>query len=243
MDDIEFPNIFMFNDLVDFANEIGAMPSLGDYALDFEPSIYEFEQGQIFDDYLVYIRDFESDGERRFHLCCCQTIFEFIKYGRYGAKYKQIPTACIKIKKNGKGYDHYFPVFFTNTKEEKIKVLKPCKHCLETLNYKNYKYENERRREPIYEKFSLVDFLEEYKINLPSTNDYDDGLYNDYSNDWPSISERMRERKNWKCEICGADYSQDRGNLHVHHRNENKRDNRLSNLSVLCRHCHQKMHE
>ena len=236
-------DVFMFNDLVDFANEIGAKPSLGDYALDFEPSIYDFEPGRIFDDYLVYIRDFESESTRRFHLCCCQTIFEFIKHGRYGAKYKQIPTSGVKIKKSGKAYDHYFPVYFINTNKEELKVLKPCKHCLETLNYRNYKFENERKRKSIYENFSLVDFLEEYKINVPLTGDYDDGLYNAYSNDWSSISKCMRERKKWICEICGADYSQDRQNLHVHHRNENKRDNRLGNLQVLCKYCHRKMHE
>ena len=243
MDDIRFPDMFMFNDLVDFANEIGAKPSLGDYAIDFEPSIYDFKQGQIFEDYLVYIRDFESEGVRRFHLCCCQTIFEFIKHGRYGYKYKKIPTSCVKIKKDGRSFDHFFPVYLIDLKKEKNKVLKPCKHCLETLNYKNYKYENERKRESIYRNFSLVDFLEEYKVNVPHTDHYDDGLYNVYSDDWSSISKRLRKRASWKCEICGADYSQDRKNLHVHHRNENKRDNRDVNLQVLCRHCHQKMHE
>lgn len=243
MDDIRFPDIFMFNDLVDFANEIEAKPSLGDYALDFKPSVYDFEQGQIFDDYLVYIRDFESEGIRKFHLCCCPTIFEFIKHGRYDAKYKQIKTGCVKIKKAGRFYDHYFPVYFVDSKKERSKSLKPCKHCLEALNYKNYKFENDRKRDSIYNNFSLVDFLEDYKINVPSTESYNDGLYNTYTNDWPTISRTIRERANWTCDICGADYSQDKKNLHVHHRNEKKQDNREANLQVLCKYCHKRMHE
>lgn len=235
-------SVFMFNDLVSFANEIGATPSIGDFAEDFKPSVYDFIEGQIFKDYVVYIRDFDSSQSRRFHLCCCQTIFEFIKYGRYGEQYKKLRVDCIKMKRSGSVYEHIFPVYFLNLDKGDFKALKPCKHCLEALNYKNYRFESERNRKKIYETFSIVDFIEEYKIDIPDTGDADDGLFNTYSEDWNAISFFVRSRAKWKCGICGTDYSQDRANLHVHHRNGNKRDNRLANLIALCKPCHQKIH-
>lgn len=238
MNDMIFPEMFKFNDLVDFAEQIGATPSLVDLAEDFEPSISDFEEGEIFDDYVVYIRDFESEQDRRFHICCCATIFNFIKYGTYDVKYKSIKTAAISLDRN----KHIFPVYFTNTKEEDRKELKVCKNCLWTVNYRNYRNETESRRNKIYEKFSIVDFLEEYKINIPSAGDWNDGLFNVYSDDWGKISRYMREKANWKCELCGTDYSQDKQKLHVHHANSNKRDNRPPNLRVLCHSCHMKVH-
>ena len=42
------------------------------------------------------------------------------------------------------------------------------------------------------------------------------------------------------CEQCGAHGSGLR--LDVHHRNRNRRDNRLENLTVLCRQCHMQEH-
>lgn len=39
------------------------------------------------------------------------------------------------------------------------------------------------------------------------------------------------------CEICGST-----DNLVVHHRNHNHEDNRVENLQVLCKKCHQKHH-
>jgi len=43
-----------------------------------------------------------------------------------------------------------------------------------------------------------------------------------------------------RCEQCGHDGSESR--LDVHHRNGNKRDQRLANLEVLCHHCHMRRH-
>lgn len=239
MNDLKFPDIFKFNDLVDFANKIGATPSLCDLVESFNPSIYEFEEGEVFDDYVVYIRDFNSGEDRRFHLCCCATIYNFIKYGTYDVKYKQIKTAAV-MENKGK---HVFPVFFSDLKKEAKQELKVCKHCLWALNYKNYRNEKESKKNQICKNFSIVDFLEEYKTTAPSSGDWNDELYNIYSNDWNKISRYKREKANWKCELCGTDYSQDRKNLHVHHVNSNKRDNREFNLRVLCRSCHMKVHE
>ena len=41
----------------------------------------------------------------------------------------------------------------------------------------------------------------------------------------------------YKCAVCGATEG-----LHIHHMNENPKDNRIDNLSVLCSVCHKKIH-
>ncbi len=43
-----------------------------------------------------------------------------------------------------------------------------------------------------------------------------------------------------RCECCGHDGSESR--LDIHHRNRNKRDQRLENLEVLCHRCHMQEH-
>lgn len=43
-----------------------------------------------------------------------------------------------------------------------------------------------------------------------------------------------------QCEACGGDGSDSR--LDVHHRNGNKRDQSLANLTVLCHRCHMQLH-
>jgi hypothetical protein len=43
-----------------------------------------------------------------------------------------------------------------------------------------------------------------------------------------------------RCESCDGDGSESR--LDVHHRNGDKRDQRLANLAVLCHRCHMRLH-
>ena len=43
-----------------------------------------------------------------------------------------------------------------------------------------------------------------------------------------------------KCELCG--YSEYSGSLHVHHKDGDKNNNNMSNLSVLCSNCHMEYH-
>ena len=39
------------------------------------------------------------------------------------------------------------------------------------------------------------------------------------------------------CEICGRDHS-----LHRHHRNESIVDNRIENIAIICKSCHNRIH-
>ena len=61
---------------------------------------------------------------------------------------------------------------------------------------------------------------------------------NDYPDNWNEISKRYRELKDWKCEKCDMDCSENKGSLHCHHIGP-KYDNNFKNLQALCFSCHQ----
>ena len=60
----------------------------------------------------------------------------------------------------------------------------------------------------------------------------------EYSRNWIYTSRALREQYNYQCQKCYAVLEHKEYLLHVHHRNENKKDNRTSNLIVLCVLCH-----
>lgn len=53
-----------------------------------------------------------------------------------------------------------------------------------------------------------------------------------------TVGETTIEKK--ECELCG--YSKYTGSLHIHHINGDKKNNDISNLSVLCSNCHMEHH-
>lgn len=66
-----------------------------------------------------------------------------------------------------------------------------------------------------------------------------------YSKDWREISIEVKEKADWKCAKCGADFKEKsrRGScLQVHHWNRIPEDNRLENLVAVCNSCHLEYH-
>jgi predicted HNH restriction endonuclease len=67
-----------------------------------------------------------------------------------------------------------------------------------------------------------------------------------YSKDWQEIATGVKEKTNWKCSQCEADFKNKstRGNcLQVHHWNRIPEDNRVENLVALCNTCHLQYHQ
>lgn len=61
-----------------------------------------------------------------------------------------------------------------------------------------------------------------------------------HSEKWAGIKQRVRERDENNCQICGRNY-----NLQVHHKTYDhifQEENHLSDLILLCRSCHEDEH-
>jgi 5-methylcytosine-specific restriction endonuclease McrA len=64
--------------------------------------------------------------------------------------------------------------------------------------------------------------------------------YPDYlkTDEWKEVRQEVLRRAKNRCQVCNADYS-----LHVHHRTyENRGDEDVSDLTVLCSDCHDVFH-
>ena len=57
-----------------------------------------------------------------------------------------------------------------------------------------------------------------------------------------TFKEQIRFRDGYKCQICGVPEIECSRNLHVHHRDFNKKNIELKNLISLCQPCHMKLH-
>ncbi len=126
--------------------------------------------------------------------------------------------------------------------EDRESRLDVCKFCLTGLNWDNYA--SAKQKGSIFNSFKLQHFFERYQnspISFRPTHTDVTAPINDYTKDFPDISLRYRESKNWKCESCLADLSKKelRRFLHVHHISGDKRVNNYDNLRSLCISCHE----
>jgi len=61
----------------------------------------------------------------------------------------------------------------------------------------------------------------------------------DYPPEWRQIALRIKNKANWKCQICGTAPSNKQGKtLGVHHKDGDPINNNDSNLIALCQPCH-----
>lgn len=54
------------------------------------------------------------------------------------------------------------------------------------------------------------------------------------------LKEKIRERDNFTCQLCGVDQKECAGKLCIHHIDYNKCNTNINNLVTLCRSCHSK---
>ena len=60
-----------------------------------------------------------------------------------------------------------------------------------------------------------------------------------YPPDWTTIASRIKQAKEWTCEVCGIKQGENlQNNITVHHLDHNTFNNDPSNLKVLCQICH-----
>lgn len=187
---------------------------------------------------LVYIRDVNNYRDRseiklpKFHISYCKTLEKMRSDGRW--------ERYVVANKD----DGYFSVRINNGNPE-FKKLNVCQPCLENLGWKDFSIFRmpSKEKQIIITQFSISEFFKKFPKSLFSvtpTYTSDTAPLNDYSHNWPEISEKIRQERNYTCDntLCRIQLSHDKRSLHVHHVNGIKNDNTKSNLRVLCIRCH-----
>tara|TARA_R110002020_G_scaffold37830_25_gene114148 strand:+ start:13287 stop:14144 length:858 start_codon:yes stop_codon:yes gene_type:complete len=198
--------------------------------------LLEYEGEQV----LLYIKDTKSalntllhepEHSRRFHLAECRTIERMRRDKRF-ERYHVTRRIDGKFKCSW--------IDFDSREEGEVEAeLKVCKDCLKAVNWEEYN-DDPNRREEIWSRFDIPDFLREYEsvfYNTPSRDD-EVAVSARYQKDWPGISKRYRSSRNWICESCGVSLEKNRKLLHTHHISGDLMDNSPLNLQALCVLCH-----
>ena len=187
---------------------------------------------------LLYIQDqgnqikqvlAEGSQGKKFHIADCKTLKNMRTKGRFE---RYVVTNSLEGKFYVFGEDWH-----TRQKIEGHAQLQVCQNCLETLNYKGAQH---RRKFEIAQNFDIQEFFLTYSSFFSHLPRRWAGRKEeeDYTADWPDISQHYKASKNYTCESCQLDLNAHKQLLHSHHRNGVKSDNRESNLMALCAACH-----
>lgn len=205
------------------------------------PEDLEINAGLLsFDGYqvVVYIPDHSYKGVEtviknppegnKYHFAECSTIETMKAKGRYETRYSAVhnPDGRFRI------VDAFFP-------DGEMVELRPCQNCLKHINYHNFRYLVGRKKRELIDEFALKDLFSTYSSlfrSIPS----DKKVKGGYTTDWNIVSAEYRASKNYCCESCHVDLTNDKVLLHTHHINGNKQDNSVTNLKALCIDCHRK---
>lgn len=220
-------------DPIDKALNEGIEVSLSDVVFDTGLASYHGRQ------VLLYIKDHGGrvenavrDGSKgnKYHVADCSMLDRMRQQGRFD-------RYVVKNDLTGR-FDISGTSWKTNESMEGTAELKVCKLCLEHLNYQGYRNGNKGK---IFSSFSLSDFFDKYSSFFASSpSGVADTRYSDYTEDWPVISQRVKQKHHYKCQACGVDLNCNKNLLHVHHKNGVKQDNSTGNLIALCADCHRK---
>lgn len=172
----------------------------------------------------------EAQKCNRFHIANCEKLEEMRQNGRYN---RYIATTDISGRFKITGKDSY-----GNTTKEKV-TLNVCKYCLAFIDYQGYKQAQPDAKQNIFNRFNIEEFLSSFSTYFQNLPRHTSPYKTDYTTSWERISDSYRKSVDYTCESCGANLTQHRHLLHVHHLNGIKGDNAYSNLKALCTLCHQ----
>lgn len=182
---------------------------------------------------LLYIRDVNSSQPTpKFHLVFCRTLNTMQRNKRW--------RRYVVANRD----DGLFQVNFIDSGAKPQFVhLDVCQNCLGHLGWSgfNSSWPADQKAEAV-RSFTLTDFFEQFPRDLFGVKPEftaETAPLNDYTDDWPDVSEAAKRSKEYKCEACTAQLKGlDSKYLHTHHRNGQKNDNSPDNLEVLCIACH-----
>lgn len=194
----------------------------------------------IWEKIVIYMRDYfdvslEKYWPPKIHFYNCSKIREMMENWEFDWRYVWAYTENWLLKLNIIDRNKNKTIW------EKDFNLKICSRCL-----------SEAKKDPnipkeILENFSLKKYFDFYeyfrnRINSPKYNFITIPI-NTYPKNWEEISKIERKRVNYICQRCKKDFSKDKYNLHVHHKDHNKWNNFHDNFEVLCVNCHTKEHK
>ncbi len=188
---------------------------------------------------VVYIRDVKQYRHSvpkehdlpRFHISHCDKLQEMRannRYQRYVVATRDSGVFQINLKaQNAVNYQ---------TREERLRV---CQYCLGKLNWDDFVLHRQvaHHRNRIVQSFTLQEYFKLYGKTfveeMPNHTEQTAPL-NDYTRDFKEIAERIKIRRNYRCDECGIDLSAHKKFLHAHHKNGIQSDNRESNIGIFC---------
>jgi len=210
--------------LSDISSDFGVLSAKGQQLM-----LYIPDQGSNLEEVIQYGLD--TQNGKKVHVAECTTLRTMRAEGRF-------PRYDVISRSDGK-----FPVFgYQNRQDEHHEAqLRVCKNCLTALNYKGYSSSAWNEKQQVFDNFNYQHFFETYSSHFKSLPGKDSS-YNSssYTEDWPSISARIKAKHDSSCQQCGVNLESIRRLLHVHHISGVKTDNRDQNLRSLCADCHKK---
>jgi hypothetical protein len=191
---------------------------------------------------VLYIRDVSLYGNKtihdvmpKFHIAQCRTLDDMQAKGR-GQRYVVATrtTGDFSINVIRKGHA-------INQRDHRLSV---CQNCLERLRFDSFRIDLAREtRLSHVARFSLDKFFEQYPLKILDESGHESEAtapLNEYPADFELIARKIKAQRHYRCEQCGwfpaDDY--ERRFIHLHHKNGQKFDSRLTNFSVLCIGCH-----
>jgi hypothetical protein len=113
-----------------------------------------------------------------------------------------------------------------------------CKNCLNS-----WLSASGQNKQSLNETSLIIDILATYKGKSPTKQDPSiprNPDHSGYSDDWDSISQRIRQSHHWCCDECKINLSEHQYLLDCHHIDGVKSHNTTANLRPLCKTCHKK---